>query len=175
MKHNTNREECQRRSQSGLGMLEMMIALTILLVALLGIMSLVSLAMTTTEDQGHLMARCTEYAQDKLEQLNSLAYGDSQTDTTVFPALNSGGTGLTIGGSSDPSSPTTSYVDYLDINGNLTGSTTTWYYVRVWKVEAPAGTTNLKQISVTAKVGPRATSAGPALQSTVVALKTSPF
>src|SRR4051812_13776790 len=98
----------RRTSQSGLGMLEMMISLTILLVALIGIMSLVSLAMTTTEDQGHLMARCTEYAQDKLEQLNSLAYGDSQTDTTVFPALNSGGTGLAIGGSADPSSPTTS-------------------------------------------------------------------
>jgi hypothetical protein len=163
-------------AESGMSLLETMISLTILLVALIGIMGLASLSMTTTENQGHLMARCTEYAQDKLEQLNSLAYGDSVTDTTVFPAVNSGGTGLTIGGSADPTAPTTGYVDYLDVNGNLSTSTGSWYYVRTWKVEAPAGTTNMKQITVATMVRPGATQArGPAIQSTVIALKTSPF
>jgi hypothetical protein len=176
MKNEQNHSTFRPTPESGMSLLETMISLAILLVALIGIMGLASLSMTTTENQGHLMARCTEYAQDKLEQLNSLAYGDSVTDTTVFPAVNSGGTGLTIGGSSDPTSPSTGYVDYLDVNGNLTTSSTTWYYIRVWKVEAPTGTTNLKQITVTTKVRPGATTArGPAIQSTVIALKTSPF
>ena len=159
-----------------MSLLETMISLAILLVALIGIMGLASLSMTTTENEGHLMARRTEYAQDKLEQLNSLAFGDAQTDTTVFPAVSSGGTGLAIGGSSDPTSTVTGYVDYLDVNGNLTTSTTQWYYIRTWKIETPPGTTNLKQITVTAMVRPGAANArGPAIQSTVIALKTSPF
>ena len=33
--------------------------------------------MMTTENQGHLAARTTEYAQDKMEQLLVLAYGDT--------------------------------------------------------------------------------------------------
>jgi hypothetical protein len=175
MKKQLAHKTFKAESQAGITVLETMIALTILLVALVGIMGLVSLSMTTTEDQGHLMARCTEYAQDKMEQLNSLSYGDSITDTTVFPAASSGGTGLTIGGSSDPTNPTASYVDYLNVNGDLTTSQSQWYYIRVWKVEAPAGTTNLKQITVTAMVSPRAGAKGQALQSTVVSLKSSPF
>jgi len=174
MKRQAEYREFVRESQSGISLLEVMIALSILLVVFLGMMGMIPVAMTTTENQGHLMARCTEYAQDKMEQLISLAYGDSVSDTTVFPAGSSGGTGLSIGGSSDPNSPTTGYVDYLDINGNLTTSTSNWYYIRVWKVEAPAGTTNLKQMTVTAKAASGAGN-GPALQSTVVSLKTSPF
>ena len=153
-----------------------MIALAILLVASIGILVLATMAMTTTEDQGHLLARTTEYAQDKLEQLNSLAYGDSVTDTTVFPAVNSGGTGLTVGGSSDPTSPVTGYVDYLDASGNLTTSSTQWYYIRVWQIDAPSGTSNLKRITVTAKVAHGVGNPGGAIpQSTVASLKTSPF
>ena len=125
MKRQHLHEKFQCESQSGMGLLETMIALAILLVAMIGIMGMVSLSITTTENQGHLMARCTEYAQDKLEQLNSLSYADTQTDTTVFPAVSSGGTGLTIGGSSNPTAPSTNYVDYLDANGNLT-TTSQW-------------------------------------------------
>ena len=48
----------------------------------------------------------------------SLAFGDTTTDTTQFPAVSTGGTGLTVGGGSDPNNPVTSYVDYLDLRGN---------------------------------------------------------
>ena len=117
----------RRSSQLGMSVLETVVALAILLVASVGIMVLATTAMTTTEDQGHLLARATEYAQDKMEQLIALAYGDTVTDTTVFPAATSGGAGLTVGGSSDPSSPVTTpgtgYVDYLDISGNPVAST----------------------------------------------------
>jgi len=162
-----------------MSILEVLIALTILIIASVGIMALATTAMTTTEDQGHLMARATEYAQDKMEQLIALPYGDSVTDTTVFPAVGSGGTGLAVGGSSNPAAPVTTpgtgYVDYLDISGNPCASTAAWYYIRVWKIE-DTGTANLKRITVTSKVRSGVGNPGGAIpQATVVSLKTSPF
>jgi hypothetical protein len=171
-----------RLSQSGMSLLETLIAIALLLVATGGIMSIAMVATSTTENQGHLSARTTEYAQDKMEQLISLAYGDSTTDTTVFPANNAGGTGLSIGGSSDPNAPVAGYVDYLDRSGNplaagAGAAPAGWYYVRVWQISAPAGTSNLKQITVTSKVQAAVGSSGTGAlpQSTVASLKTNPF
>ena len=59
-------------SQAGMSLLEVMIALGILLIASVGIMTMGTVAVSTTENQGHLAARTAEYAQDKIEQLNSL-------------------------------------------------------------------------------------------------------
>src|SRR6266849_1854541 len=124
------------QSQSGMSLLETMIALVVLLIATVGILAIAMIATSTTENQGHLAARTAEYAQDKMEQLISLAYGDSTTDTTQFPPCSPAttsppacttGTGLAIGGSSDPTAPVTTpgngYVDYLDISGNPIAST----------------------------------------------------
>ena len=88
------------------------------------------------------------------------------------------GTGLAIGGSSDPSSPVTSpgtgYVDYLDLSGQPVASTANWYYIRVWQISQPS--TNLKQITVTAKVKAQVGAPQGVLpQSTLVSMKTSPF
>ncbi len=180
----------QRRSQSGLTLLETMVAVGMLLIATAGLMSMAVVAITTTENQGHLAARAAEYAQDKMEQLMSLAYGDGDvnlppgaTDTTVFPAANTGGTGLAVGGSSDPNAPVTSpgtgYVDYLDASGNplpaAGGAPAGWYYIRVWRISTPSGTTKLKQITVTAKVRTTVGSGGAPAQATVTSLKTDPF
>jgi Tfp pilus assembly protein PilV len=55
-----------------MSLLEVMIALGILLIASVGIMTMGTVAVSTTENQGHLAARTAEYAQDKIEQLNSL-------------------------------------------------------------------------------------------------------
>src|SRR5882724_850183 len=108
--------------QSGVTILETLIAMSVLLVVSVGILAMGMVAMTTTENQGHRAARTAEYAQDKAEQLLSLAYKDSSSDTTVFPTANGGGSGLTVGGSSDPNAPVGQYVDYLDTNGNLLAS-----------------------------------------------------
>ena len=169
----------QPKSQAGMSLLETMIALTVLLITTTGIMGIALVATSATENQGHLAARTTEYAQDKMEQLMGLAYGDSTTDTTVFPAI-TGGTGLSIGGSSDPNAPVAGYVDYLDISGNPLPSAggvapLSWYYKRAWQISTPAGTTNLKQITVTTVVQSQVGSLGALPQSTVVALKTDPF
>ena len=185
-----------KRQQAGLSLLETMIALTILLIVTVGIMATATIAVETTENQGHLQSRAAEYAQDKMEQLISLGYGDgdppatSGTDTTVFPACSpqttpscTTGTGLLAGGSSDPTAPVSTpgngYVDYLDSAGNPTTSTGSWYYIRVWQIDQPTGKTNLKRITVTAQVrstvGGAGSGAGALPSATVVAVKTKPF
>ena len=157
----------------GFTLLETIVALGILAIVAAGILPLGLVATKATENQGHLMARTTEYAQDKLEQLMALSYGDSVTDTRVFPAASTGGTGLAIGGGLDPASPQTGYADYLDIDGNVV-TNDTWYYKRIWQVTQAAA--NLKQITVLTIVRQSAAGgAGRLPQATVTSLKTFPF
>jgi hypothetical protein len=173
-----------RLSQSGMSVLETLIALSILVIVSVGILSMAAVAMSTTENQGHLAARTAEYAQDKMEQLMSLSWGDPATDTTTFPSASSGGSGLTIGGSSAPTAPVatpgTGYVDYLDISGQPVASSGNWYYIRVWQISAYPSTCVathcLKQISVTAQVKTQVGANQGALpKSTLTALKSFPF
>lgn len=164
--------------QAGFSILETVIAISLLSVVALGLMPLGVIATTNTENQGHLMARTTEYAQDKMEQLLALAYGDVTSDTRQFPAATSGGTGLAVGGSADPASPVALYVDWLDIDGTLLASSGTtapnnWYYKRVWEISNPS--TNLKRIKVTTTVKSAVGSTGQIPRATVTALKTFPF
>ena len=162
----------------GFSLLETMVGLSLLLVVAAGMMPLATVAFSVSENQGHLASRAAEYAQDKLEQLMALSYGDTASDTRVFPATDVGGSGLTIGGSSNPQAPVAQYVDYLDVDGALIASANGappqgWYYQRVWQVTSPKA--NLKQVTVTATV--RFTSGAYALRprATVTSLKTSPF
>ena len=155
-----------------------MVALCILAVVAAGVLPLGILAAKMSENQGHLSARTAEYAQDKIEQLVALAYGDASTDTRVFPAPNTGGSGLAIGGSINTAAPSALYADYLDVNGNVMaaggGPPAGWYYLRAWLITQLRP--NLKQITVVARVNALAFG-GPGLlpQSTVSLLKTSPF
>ena len=165
------------QSERGTTLIETVVALAILFVALAGLMTAPLVATNLKENEGHLSARTTEYAQDKMEQLLALTYGDAQSDTRVFPAATSGGTGLAVGGSSDPAAPVALYVDYLDQSGNLLPSSGTtppagWFYKRVWRVTNPS--TNLKQITVTVIVA-QSFGGSRLPQSTLTTLKTSPF
>ena len=163
-------------SERGTTLIETSIASGILLVVTVGLLSMAALATTYTENHGHLEARTTEYAQDKMEQLLAIAYGDHVTSTVVFPAVAPGGTGLAVGGSVDTAAPVDGYVDWLEQDGDLLGggvaAPDTWFYQRVWQVTQL--TTNVKQITVTATTR---TSFGKAIipTSTVVALKSSQF
>src|SRR5215831_15661943 len=122
------------RSEVGMTLAETLVAISILCIATVGIVGMAFVATTTTENQGNLGARTAEYAQDKLEQLIALSFGDGTTNTAAasFVASSTGGTGLggSLGasstvGSSDPSAPVNGYVDYLDSYGNPLGGGTT--------------------------------------------------
>jgi len=170
---------------NGFSLLETMVGLALLLIVAAGALPLATVAFATSENQGHLSSRSAEYAQDKLEQLMALAYGDTTSDTRVFPANDVNGSGLTLGGSSDPAAPVALYVDYLDLSGALLPSANGqppngWYYQRVWQigtVAAPGGgvRANLKQITVTATVAHSQGAWALRPRATVTALKTFPF
>src|SRR5215831_15483508 len=157
-------------SERGLSIVECVFALSLMTVLALGLMPLGVIATLTTENQGHLAARTTEYAQDKLEQLLALAFGDQSSDTRVFPAKDSGGSGLAAGGSSDPAAPADQYVDYLDVDGTLVPSAggaepAGWFYKRVWSITNVSN--SLKEITVTAIVKNSIGGTGQVPQSTV--------
>ena len=189
------RHKRSRKSESGIALIETMIALAVLLIVAVGVMSLTLVAMTTTENQGHLQARTSEYAQDKMEQLLGLAFCDATTDTSVIPPNAAGGKGLAgcptplvtaatgdggSGGSSDPSNPASGYVDYLDSTGNLIAAgaggaaPAGWYYMRVWQISMPATMTNMKLVTVTVRTA-AGIGKGVPPQSTVSAFKSYPF
>ena len=182
------------RRDEGFSLLETMVGLGLLLVVAAGTLPLATVAFATSENQGHLASRSAEYAQDKLEQLMALSWGDTASDTRVFPATDVGGSGLTFGGSSNPAAPVAQYADYLDMQGTLIASangapppdsndgdgTNDWYYQRVWQVStvpAPGGgvRANLKQITVTTMVRNSQGSWALRPRATVTALKTFPF
>lgn len=165
-----------RGSARGMTLIETTIASAILMVVMLGLLSMAALATAYTENHGHLGARTTEYAQDKMEQLLALAYTDTASNTVVFPAASTGGTGLSVGGSTSLASPVNGYVDWLGADGTLLGGGTAppsnWFYERAWQISSYSS--GVIQITVVATVQ---TSFGRAItpQSTVVALKTSQF
>jgi hypothetical protein len=164
------------RDEAGTTLIETTFACGLLLVTLAGLMSMGTLATMHTENQGHLAPRTSEYAQDKMEQLLALAYGDSTSNTEVFPTAASGGSGLAVGGGLDTAAPASGYVDWLGNDGSLLGGGTAapanWFYERVWQVATPSAT--LKQLTVTVTV--RSSFGNFMLpRTTVAALKTSQF
>jgi hypothetical protein len=137
-------------SERGSTLIETAVASAVLLVAIIGLLSMAALATMYTENHGHLEARTTEYAQDKMEQLLGLAYTDATTDTTWFPAVAAGGTGLAVGGGLNLAAPVNGYVDWLAQDGTLlhggTAPPANWFYQRLWQITTPSA--GLKQITV---------------------------
>ena len=175
--HRSTRNDNRRRnSQAGISLIETMIALALLLIAAAGIMTMATVAMSTTETQGHLAARTAEYAQDKMEQLLALQYPDNSTDTTVFPSVVSPGvgTGLTPGGGINPNAPVLGYSDYVDRSGNPVPAGANWQYIRVWQITAN-GPNTMKTITVLTQVRYGVGQAGVLPRSTISCLKSFPF
>ena len=167
--------------ESGITLIETALALVILFIATSGLLSLAAVALTTSENGGHLTARATEYAQDKVEQLIALNYGNLNADTTLFPtdtSVGAAGTGLVVGGDSDPASADDGYVDYLSLEGEFLGGGVIppdgAFYTRAWQVEElVAG--KLKRITVTCQVRAAAGARGELPSATLVILKANPF
>jgi hypothetical protein len=163
-----------KKTQAGVGLIETLIALCLLMIAAAGILTMATVAMSTTETQGHLAARTAEYAQDKMEQLLALRYLDTQTDTTVFPsAITGAGTGLQVGGGLDPTAPVAGYSDYVDATGSPVAAGANWQYIRVWQITQAAP--NLIQISVLTQVRREVGQNGVLPRATVTSMKSNPF
>ncbi len=165
------------RTDSGSTLVEVIVAVVIMGTLASGLLAMAAISLTQSENQGHLAARTAEYAQDKMEQLLVLSFGDDSSDTRVFPATAIGGTGIAAGGSANPAAPVVGYADYLDAGGNLLVSNSAtppagWFYQRVWQVTAISAT--LKEVRVTATVA-RSIGRRQRPTATLVSLKSFPF
>lgn len=140
------RSKMIKRSERGIGLIETMMALVLVIIGLLAVMSMFTVASAGNTNQGDYATRTTEYSQYKMEQLLRLSFSDSTTDTTVFPPAATGGTGLgsgltagnSVGSVNTAVSPVSGYVDYLDNGGNLLPSSSGWFYKRQWQIALDA-------------------------------------
>jgi hypothetical protein len=148
--------------------------------ALWGLLSISAVVLMMAAAGGYQIVGWNLSSQDKMEQLLALDFNDGATNTTVYPAQATGGTGLggtmagatTVGGTT-PSSPVTSYVDYLDATGTLLPNATGAYFTRQWSISADA-TAKLKTITVMTWAITAGAGRGPRPSTTLVCLKTAP-
>jgi hypothetical protein len=171
-------------SQSGVTIIETMVAAVVLLIVVTGVLPVFIIGFQSTEQQGDIATRTTEYAQDKMELLMNLAFTDSTTNTTsaTYPAPIIGGPGLggvmgpsTTVGSIPPAAPVVGYVDYLDANGNPLGPTAAGaFYTRQWSILTDsAATPTLKTITVVVTYLQAGGIQGKAPSTTLVCVKSS--
>ncbi len=73
------------KNERGFSILEAMIASMIMIIGVGGLMALFAVAAAKNAGQGNQATRCTEYAQDKVEQLMALQFGD-EVGGTVGPS-----------------------------------------------------------------------------------------
>ena len=111
---------------AGFSLLEVMVATAMLATALVSLAQLFALS-TRSNIGSRNMTYAAVLAQQKIEELRSLAWGfdqvglpisDFSTDTTVTPEQPLGGTGLSpgpgLGGNGTLQANTPGYVDYID-------------------------------------------------------------
>lgn len=155
-------------AEAGFSLLEVLVATTILTVALTALAQLVAMS-TGANSRAKSITYAVLLAQQRMEQLRSLAWGfdavgqpltDLASDITVSPESAAGGAGLS------PSPPDAlrrniaGHVDYLDGSGVVLGRGGTppagTVYIRRWSV-APvdAGDTLVLQVLVTRQRSPR--------------------
>jgi prepilin-type N-terminal cleavage/methylation domain-containing protein len=116
---------------NGFTLLEVSIALAVLVIAVLSIAGLFNTAAISAHSQMDL-GQDVVVCESKMEELRTLDFNDTTTDTTVVP-YGSSGTGLSPGGSVDPASPAAGYVDYLDPNAAHTTASGA-VYTRLWQI-----------------------------------------
>jgi Tfp pilus assembly protein PilE len=151
-----------RQEGRGVTLVETMIAVLVAFIAMASVGAVVFSSMVANKNQGTETTRLTALAQEKMEQLARLNYGDTTTNTTLItdPGW---AIGLTANTSTDltqltdcpaAGSANIGYVDFLDNNAQpLSGACATavaggFGYVRRWKITTVSGVPGLKQISV---------------------------
>lgn len=166
-----------RRPEGGLTLIETMVAAIVLLVGVVAMMGVFGVAVSQNQDQGRLAVQTATYCQNKLQELESLNFLDSSTDTSTWPPSPTGGTGLcgamlpgTTCGGIDPTAPVPGFVDYLDADGNPVAGIAGAAFVRQWEITTDA-TGTLKTITVFTRAVAPAPPAPPTV--TLVATKSN--
>ena len=72
-----------RRLEGGLTLIETMVASIVLLVGVVAMMGIFGVAVSQNQDQGRLALQTATYCQNKLQELESLKFLDSSTDTST--------------------------------------------------------------------------------------------
>src|SRR5436190_4441281 len=134
------------REGGGFSLLEVLVATTILAIALSALAQLFAIS-----TKSNVSAKSTTFAallaQQKMEQLRGLTWGfdplglpltDTTTNITVVPEALTGGKGLTPSQTNTLAANTAGYCDFLDKSGNSLGDgtvpPTSAIYIRRWSV-----------------------------------------
>jgi hypothetical protein len=166
MKTNTKHRDFS--DESGMTLVETMIALLILLVGLLSMAQVLAFTVVASKTYGRDGTKTTASAHDKMEELTGLKFTDTTTNVTVNSPFPAGGYGLRAGGSIPPLMPAPGYADYLDTVGARTTAGNA-AYTRQWQIINDSA--NVKRIIV-AVTSNRSFRYGTAPSTTVVTEKT---
>lgn len=133
------------KREEGLTLVEVLVALTILSIGLLGV-ALMQVTSISGNTFSRGMAVATELGQDMFEKLNALPYGDSAltggaSPGVAHPTATDVSNGLAVGVG------TNNIIDERGL-GSVAGAGPT-IYTRTWNVIDNAPTTNMKTIEVT--------------------------
>lgn len=131
---------------SGFSLIEVLLALTLLIVAVIGLAQLFVYA-ARAERQGRALTTASVLASQKVDQLRSLAFTydaagvrvtDVVSDTTTVPESPTGGVGLTPSAVTALETNTPGYCDFLDAAGRDLGAGPTppsgTVFVRRWAI-----------------------------------------
>jgi type II secretory pathway pseudopilin PulG len=148
-------------SESGFSLIETMVATLLLAVSLTSLAQLFALS-TRANFTAKTTTTATVMAQQKMEQLRSLAWtldpvnrlpiSDFETNLATDPPTSGGGKGLSASPANALTDDVAGYVDYLDANGRALGgggnapNGTVW--IRRWSVEPLPTNTNTLVLQV---------------------------
>lgn len=167
------RAKTGKKNERGFSILEALVACVVMLIGVSGVMALFMVAAAKNAGQGDQATRCTEYAQDKIEQLMALQYTDQASLAAGSVTAPSGGPGLggtaagTVGSicpspttTACTTAPTANYVDYynttdaVDADGisssrQCASCASSAQYMREWSITTTgSGTSAYKTITV---------------------------
>ncbi len=158
------------KNNSGMTLIESLIAMTILLVGLLSMAQVLAVSVIASKTHGRDAGKTTAAAREKMEELNSLDFSDTSANVTQNAPFPSDGVGLTAGGSIHPADPVQGYCDYLnETGGRMTSGSPS--YTRQWQIIDDAANPNVKTIAVSVTSN-RSFEYGAAPSTTIVTQKT---
>ena len=138
------------KDQSGMTLIESLMAITILFVGLLGMAQVLALSLMASKTHGRDAGKTTAHARQIMEELVALDFDDTTTNLAMNPPYTSDGKGLSAGGSVYPAEPIDGYSDGLALHG-MRISWGNPYYVRQWQIIDDASNPDLKTIIVSVR------------------------